>query len=59
VTLLGLYDQAGRGYGWYRVVLPVWSDEIRIAIVAEALEPWAIASHVAHLHDLNPSQLFG
>jgi transposase len=36
-----------------------WPDETRISIVAEALEPGAIVSHVARRHDLNPSQLFG
>lgn len=36
-----------------------WSDEMRLSIVAEALEPGAIVSHVARRHDLNPSQLFG
>jgi transposase len=36
-----------------------WPDEARIAIVAEALEPGAVVSHVARRHDLNPSQLFG
>ena len=36
-----------------------WSDEARIAIITEALEPGAIVSHVARRHDINPSQLFG
>lgn len=36
-----------------------WPDAIRIAIVAEALEPGTVVSHVARPHDLNPSQLFG
>lgn len=36
-----------------------WPDAIRIAIVAEALEPGTVVSHVARRHDLNPSQLFG
>jgi transposase len=36
-----------------------WPDETRIAIVAEALEPGIVVSHVARRHDLNPSQLFG
>jgi transposase len=36
-----------------------WSDEMRIAIVAEALEPGVVVSQVARRHDLNPSQLFG
>ena len=36
-----------------------WPDETRIAIVAEALQPGTVVSHVARRHDLNPSQLFG
>ncbi len=36
-----------------------WTDNARIAIVAEALEPGVVVSHVARRHDLNPSQLFG
>lgn len=36
-----------------------WPDEVRIAIVAEALEPGTVVSQVARRHDLNPSQLFG
>jgi|SRR4030095_7863357 transposase len=36
-----------------------WSDENKIAIVAEALEPGIVVSDVARRHDLSPSQLFG
>lgn len=36
-----------------------WPDEVKIAIVAEALTPGAVVSEVARRHDLNPSQLFG
>lgn len=36
-----------------------WPDELRLAIMAEALEPGAIISHVARRHDMSPSQLFG
>jgi transposase len=36
-----------------------WSDDTRLAIVSEALEPGTVVSHVARRHDLNPSQLFG
>jgi transposase len=36
-----------------------WPDAERIAIVAEALEPGVVVSHVARRHDVNPSQLFG
>ena len=36
-----------------------WPHEARIAIIAEALEPGAVVSHVARRHDINPSQLFG
>ena len=36
-----------------------WPDEVRLAIIAEALEPGAVVSHVARRHDLSPSQLFG
>lgn len=36
-----------------------WPDEVRLSIVAEALKPGAIVSHVARRHDVNPSQLFG
>ena len=36
-----------------------WPDEIRFAIVAEALEPGIVVSHVARRHDINPAQLFG
>jgi transposase len=36
-----------------------WPDETRISIMAEALEPGAVISHVARRHDINPSQLFG
>jgi transposase len=36
-----------------------WPDEVKFAIMAEALEPGAIVSHVARRHDMSPSQLFG
>jgi transposase len=36
-----------------------WPDEVKFAIMAEALEPGAIISHVARRHDMSPSQLFG
>lgn len=36
-----------------------WSDETKIAIVAEALAPGAVVSQVARRHDVVPSQLFG
>jgi transposase len=36
-----------------------WSDEAKIAIVAEALSDGAVVSRVARRHDLTPSQLFG
>lgn len=36
-----------------------WSDETKIAIVAEALADDAVVSDVARRHDLTPSQLFG
>jgi transposase len=36
-----------------------WPDEVRLAIIAEALEPGVVVSHVARRHDLSPSQLFG
>lgn len=36
-----------------------WSEETRTSIVAEALEPGAVISHVARRHNVNPSQLFG
>lgn len=36
-----------------------WPDEVKIAIMAEALEPGAIISQVARRHDMSPSQLFG
>jgi transposase len=36
-----------------------WPDEMKIAIVAEALEPGVVISDVARRHDINPSQLFG
>lgn len=36
-----------------------WPDEMKIAIVAEALEPGVVISGVARRHDINPSQLFG
>ena len=36
-----------------------WPDETKIAIVAEALVPGTVISHVARRYDINPSQLFG
>jgi len=36
-----------------------WSDETKIAMVAEALAPGAVVSKVARRHDVVPSQLFG
>ena len=36
-----------------------WPDEVKLTIMAEALEPGAIISHVARRHDMSPSQLFG
>jgi transposase len=36
-----------------------WSDEIKIAIVAEALADGVVISDVARRHDITPSQLFG
>lgn len=36
-----------------------WSDERKIAIVAESLEPGVNASALARSHDINPQQLFG
>ena len=36
-----------------------WSDETKIAMVAEALAPEAVVSEVARRHDVVPSQLFG
>jgi transposase len=36
-----------------------WSDDTKIAIVAEALAPGVVISDVARRHDVNPSQLFG
>lgn len=36
-----------------------WSDETKIAIVAEALADGVVVSDVARRHDLTPSQLFG
>jgi transposase len=36
-----------------------WSDEAKIAIVAEALAPGVVVSEVARRHDVVPSQLFG
>lgn len=36
-----------------------WSDDVKIAIVAEALEPDIVVSDVARRHDVTPSQLFG
>ena len=36
-----------------------WADDVKIAIVAEALEPGVVVSDVARRHDVTPSQLFG
>jgi transposase len=36
-----------------------WSDETKIAIVAEALADGVVISNVARRHDITPSQLFG
>jgi transposase len=36
-----------------------WSDETKIAMVAEALAPGAVVSEIAQRHDVVPSQLFG
>jgi transposase len=36
-----------------------WSDEVKIAIVAEALVDGVMVSDVARRHDVTPSQLFG
>lgn len=36
-----------------------WSEETKIAMVAEALVPGAVVSEVARRHDVVPSQLFG
>jgi transposase len=36
-----------------------WSDETKIAIVAEALAVGVVVSDVARRHDVIPSQLFG
>lgn len=36
-----------------------WSDERKIAIVAESLAPGVNISEIARQHDLNPQQLFG
>jgi transposase len=36
-----------------------WSDEAKIAIVAEALADGVVVSDVARRHDITPSQLFG
>jgi transposase len=36
-----------------------WSDETKIAMVAEALVPGAVVSEIARRHDVVPSQLFG
>jgi transposase len=36
-----------------------WSDETKIAIVAEALADGVVVSDVARRHDVMPSQLFG
>lgn len=36
-----------------------WPDDVKISIVAEALEPGIVVSDVARRHDVTPSQLFG
>lgn len=36
-----------------------WPDEVKIAIVAEALAKGVVVSEVARRHDIAPSQLFG
>jgi len=36
-----------------------WSDETKIAVVAEALADGVVISDVARRHDISPSQLFG
>jgi transposase len=36
-----------------------WPDEVKIAIVAEALAEGVVVSEVARRHDIAPSQLFG
>lgn len=36
-----------------------WADDVKVAIVAEALEPGVVVSDVARRHDVTPSQLFG
>lgn len=36
-----------------------WSDETKIAVVAEALADGVVISDVARRHDITPSQLFG
>lgn len=36
-----------------------WSDDMKLAIVAEALAGDVVVSDVARRHDLTPSQLFG
>ena len=36
-----------------------WPDEVKIAIVAEALVKGVVVSDVARRHDIAPSQLFG
>jgi transposase len=36
-----------------------WPDDMKLAIVAEALAEDAVVSEVARRHDLTPSQLFG
>ena len=36
-----------------------WSDESKVAIVAEALADGVVVSDVARRHDISPSQLFG
>jgi len=36
-----------------------WTDDVKIAMVAEALGPGVVVSDVARRHDVTPSQLFG
>ena len=36
-----------------------WPDDVKLAIVAEALSEGVVVSDIARRHDLTPSQLFG
>lgn len=36
-----------------------WADDVKIAMVAEALGPGVVVSDIARRHDVTPSQLFG